>query len=171
MKQTRILIVTLIVTLIISSGASAVAGKFRNKHHGDMGFGFIGMRLLMDLELSDLQKKQVYDIIAKYGDEQEGAGKKAMEAREQMNSVVFSESFNENDFRQAFQQKASLMEDLAVIKAKTFSEIKDVLTPEQITSLKERTGKERTGKKGKKKRHHARMKKCMMESWLQPDDK
>ncbi len=165
MKQFKILVVTFMVALMIGSGSSAVAEKFGNKHHGDMGGGFGGMRQLMDLDLSDLQKKQVYGIMTKYRDEQEEAHKNIPEARKQMKSVIFSESFNENDFRQAFQKRASLVEDLAVVKAKTFSEIKKVLTPEQITALTERTGK-----KGKRMRHRARMKQCMMEAWLQPDD-
>ncbi len=167
MKQTITLIVTLIVIFIIGSGSSAVAGKYGNKHHGDMGHGFGGMRQLMDLDLSDLQKTQVYDIMTKYKDEQEATHKGVLETRKQMESVIFAESFNENDFRQAFQQRSALMEELAVIKAKTFSEIKNVLTPEQVVSLKEKTGK--TGKKGKRMRHRSRMKQCMMESWLKPD--
>jgi len=164
MKKASILIVTMIVTLMISSGSYAVAGKFGNRHHGDAGYVFGGLGRLMHLDLTDLQKKQVYDIINKYRDDQKEARKNIMEARQQMESLAFSESFNENDFREAYQQRASIMEDLAVIKAKTFSEIKNVLTPEQIASLKERTGK-----KGKRMKHRARMKQCMMESWLQPD--
>ena len=115
MKQHKILIVTLITALIFSMGSPAFAGKFGNRPHGGMGHGFGGLRMLMDLDLSDLQKKQVYDIIEKYRGEKETAAQKAREARKQIKSVIHAESFNENDFRQAFQKRALVMEDLATV--------------------------------------------------------
>lgn len=164
MKTKRILIMTLVLALAVVNATSAAAGKFRNNHHDKGIFRLNCMAGLTHLDLSDLQKKQVYAIIQKYRDERHENGKKLSEAHKNLELAILSDSFNEQEFRKTLKQRSFLMEELAVMKAKTFVEIKQVLTPEQILSLKERNEK-----KEKRIRHHARLKQCMMETWLKPD--
>ena len=99
---------------------------------GGFGGGFRG------LNLTDEQKTAVNDVLSKNLDEKTNLMDTLATAKENMGNIIHADEFNEVSVREAFQQMAAALEELAVLKARTFSEIRPILTPEQLEQLKER---------------------------------
>jgi Spy/CpxP family protein refolding chaperone len=137
MKLHRIL--TLTLAIILTAGGAAMAGDFsalRNRH-GPRD-GFIGLKTLLELKLSDSQEAELLDIITKYQNDRKEVMDSLKAAGKKLSTIVHAEEFNEEDVRKAFREASSLREELFVSRAKMMAEIKTVLNPEQIALLKER---------------------------------
>jgi Spy/CpxP family protein refolding chaperone len=120
------------------------------------GFIFAGLNLTED------QKTQIANILVKYRDQRQSLHDALISAKKDLHSVVFAEYYNETDVRQAFQAMSAVKEELTVLRARVASEIRPVLTAEQIEILKQK--KEKRGEKIKAR--HER-KKAKMEAWLE----
>lgn len=158
MRTVRTLSMVLVFVMVFSG--MAMAGKFgghrggHDGHRGGHGFmgprsghGFIGLRALMRLGLSDAQKTEVANVIKKHRDDIKNATDKLIEAKKNLSDVIHADEFSEADVRQAFQQVTPIKEEFVVLRAKIFSELKSVLTTEQIKVLKERKAKRGENKK------------------------
>ena len=53
-------------------------------------------------------------------------------------AVLGAEQFNEENARKAFREASGVREDLFVLRARMLSEMKAVLTPQQVQMLQER---------------------------------
>jgi len=122
--------------------AAAMAAEARHFGPGfkDRGIGrdLVGLKALLELKLSDSQQEQMKNIISKYEDQREGLRDKMMEARKNIWTVLKAETFDEGNARNAFRAAAQVKEELFVLRAKMMSELKAVLTPEQLELVKER---------------------------------
>ena len=127
-----------------------------------MGHGMFPFKALMDLDLTDAQKGQISEILKKYEAQQEEAQKKMEEIRNIMEPALTAQEFNEANLRLACEQAAPVIEDLVVLKARIMSEIRGVLTPEQVKILEERREK----MKGKMQKRKA-FGKTFLKTWLQ----
>jgi protein CpxP len=137
MKGFKTLSIALVFVMFFCS--ASLAGRFRDGQHGfGMGHGFMGFKILEELNLSDAQKAGISEIILKYRDERRQHIDKLIEARKNLSDTVLAETFNEADVRQAFGEAAALQEEAAVIRAKIFSEIRPLLTPEQLALISQR---------------------------------
>ncbi|QTA90467.1 Spy/CpxP family protein refolding chaperone [Desulfonema magnum] len=138
MKAMKTLSMVLVLVMLFSG--AAMAGKFGKHHHGfGMDGGFMGFRgLIRQLDLSEAQKTEVANVLTKYRDNIRNTADSLAETRGNMNTVMLTEEFNEANLREAFQKAASLQEDFFVLRAKIFSEIKPLLTPEQLELLKQK---------------------------------
>jgi Spy/CpxP family protein refolding chaperone len=106
------------------------------------------------------------DIIEKYRDDVEAAMDTVHDSREHLAGVMHSEGFNEDNIRQAHQQVAATMEEVIVLKARVFAEIKPLLTPDQIEEIKAHKARRQDRMK-----HRSGFKGPMMDHWQQqPDD-
>ena len=81
-----------------------------------------------------------------------------IEARKKLAAVLKAEPFDEKDARNAFQEVSEVKEDLFVLRAKMMSEMKGVLSPEQLQRLQER-----------KAQRHERIKQ-RFEAWTERTD-
>ncbi|MDM8551003.1 Spy/CpxP family protein refolding chaperone [Desulfobacterales bacterium HSG2] len=159
---------SIVAALVILFTGAVMAQKFGRFGMGGPGGpgmggpGGFGMgRGLMELDLSDAQKTEVADIIKKYRDQTENAVDSLMAAKKNLDTVIHVEEFNEADVRQTFQTIASAQEELVVLMAKIFSEIRPVLTPEQIASLEER----RAGR-AERMKEWIKFRRSMFDRWL-----
>ena len=96
-----------------------------------------GLKAILELRLSADQQAQLISIIDKYEDEKDGLSSRMMEARKKVAAVLKAETFNEEDAREAFREASEVRENLFVLRARMMSEIKAVLTPEQLQRLQE----------------------------------
>ncbi len=106
---------------------------------GDFGMGFLGERVLKDLNLTDEQKTKLKDLRAKYGpdsvltDEQKKAKTDAVEAAKKDGKKGFELLKAGRDaVKLTDEQKTKLKESLKTL----MEESKKILTPEQQEKLK-----------------------------------
>jgi protein CpxP len=97
-----------------------------------------GLRLLMQLDLSDAQKAELRQQLPQLRAEREALQGQVDALRQRMQALMEAESFDEQAVRQAFREMAPLMEDMAVQRARFLFAVKAVLTPKQIAKVKTR---------------------------------
>ncbi len=109
-------------------------------HHGrncDWGKKPRVMKMLDKLNLSDSQEAQVQDIVKQFRGDMKSQKRGLRDARRNLRELMFAEKNTETAIRQAFRETSSLKEELMVSRIRMMAEIKKVLTPEQLQSLKE----------------------------------
>ena len=140
------MVLTIVIGLALTSTANAQFGHGRMM--GGMGPGFPGLRMVMDLDLSDAQRDEIRTTVKKYRAEGKEIREDLASARENMAAVMFADQLDEDSVRNQFNLLAPQMEELAVLGARIISEVKTVLTPDQIALMKEMRA-ERMGKQGR----------------------
>lgn len=135
MKLNRMKIVTVaLVTLVLGSLAVSQTVKRMHGHgrgHGDM-FGFFSDYL----DLSDAQKAQAKDILAKEKPTLKPLMQQLGQSRKQLTQLQQSATFDEAQVRAVAAQQSQTMTELTVQKARIYSELYQILTPEQKDKLK-----------------------------------
>jgi len=140
MKQSiQALIITLVCIMMICG--LSIAGESKGNHQGRGMEKGKGLGMFKGLNLTDEQKTGISNILAKYQEDIKNKRTVLSQAKEEMSAVKFADEFNEANIRQAFQKVSSAREELIVIRAKIFSEVKPLLTAEQLASLKEQKAK------------------------------
>jgi Spy/CpxP family protein refolding chaperone len=105
-------------------------------HHMGMGMGG-GMMMFKELNLSGRQQEQVKAVMDRHQNEMQGLDQKIDAARKSVHEAVHADTFNEKMIRDAHKTLAGEMETMAVLRGKIFSEIRPILTPEQLKQWKE----------------------------------
>ena len=105
---------------------------------GHPGPGLMGLKTVLELNLTDTQKEQVLTIIEKYRDTQDKTMESLRAARADLGSAIHAEEFDEQKVRTAHRALSALMEELLVVKGTMGAEMKAVLSADQIELLKER---------------------------------
>jgi Spy/CpxP family protein refolding chaperone len=138
--KSKALIATLALTIVFA-GAFAVGAMNLGGHSGFAGVKgskILGLKTLIQLNLSDSQKSRILSIIEKYENDIESAKNNLREARHNIRAAIQAGEFNENAIRNAHRQAAPIKEELLVLGAKMKAEMKTVLTLEQLQLLQER---------------------------------
>jgi Spy/CpxP family protein refolding chaperone len=138
--KSKVLTAALALTIVLA-GALAVDAMHFGRHSGVkgvMGSRILGLKTLIQLNLSDFQKSRILGIIEKYENDIESTKNDLREARYNIWSALQAGEFNENEIRNAYRQAAPIKEELLVMGAKMMAEMKTVLTPEQLQLLEER---------------------------------
>ena len=105
-------------------------GRLKGKGNGPMWF-------LKMLDLTKEQQEQVDKIIDQHQSERQALHEKIDAARKTLQDAVHTDTFDELKIRSASQTLAANMEEIAVLKGKIVSEIRPILTPEQLENMKE----------------------------------
>ncbi len=92
---------------------------------------------LRALDLTETQREQIRTAMESHKGEFDAQRQKAEPARKALNAAVMAETFNEATVRQAATDLAAAEADGAVLRAKVFSEVWALLTPEQQTKARE----------------------------------
>jgi periplasmic protein CpxP/Spy len=153
MKLSKFLTLTLAVVVIFAGAVPAIAGDFdgMGQRHWERP-GFAGLKTFLKLDLTDAQKSQLINIIDKYQTERRAAAHNFFKARRDFFRAMHGKRFDEANLRKAFEQVSSIEENAFVLRAKMISEMKGVLTPEQISLLEKQ---HRGSFERIKHRHHA----------------
>lgn len=126
------------LTLIIAAPSRGIANPHHCRHGGhEMGAGPLGLKGFLDLKLTESQQAGLTKIIDKYHGEKKGMKARLWEAGEKLSGVLHADTVDEEGIRKAFREVSSIREEMAVLKAKMFAEIKTVLTPGQVKQLED----------------------------------
>jgi Spy/CpxP family protein refolding chaperone len=155
------IVVVLIGCVVTASAASAFDGGSR--HHGKKG-GEFGFGFLKQLDLTDAQKSGIAEIMDKYAPQFDALRSDLRQARQQMRATIDNSPFDESIVRAAYQQMSPLRENMFVLRAKMKTEIRSLLTADQIKTLEEK--KDRRCEIGRERRDHRH---AMIKKQLQMD--
>ncbi len=100
-------------------------------------------KCLQQLNLTENQKQEIADILTKHKAEREALMQRMEKARENLWTVMSSDSSTEGQVRAAWRKVSSVKEDMLVLRHKEKREVFKVLTPEQQKQIKEMAGKAR----------------------------
>ena len=126
------MLVAVVATIAVAH--SVRAAEMRDD--GMFGGGHHMMHFFSDyLDLSDAQQQQVKQIIAKDKPALEPLIRQMLENRQQMRQLIESAPFDEGKARALAAQQTATMTELTVQKAHMFSDLYQVLTPDQKTKL------------------------------------
>jgi Spy/CpxP family protein refolding chaperone len=151
--------VTIFLLAVMSiSTAFAMGPRLHNRHPEAGGMMF---EMMKDLELSDEQKASIAGIIRTYRDQMENFMDTLKMHKQEMQGIFFADEFIEEDARESFRRISLTMEDFGVLRLKMFAEIKSVLYPEQISTLKAKMNEKMNMMEKRKGKMHEKM-----DSWL-----
>jgi Spy/CpxP family protein refolding chaperone len=102
-----------------------------------MGPGGLLGPAFRQLDLTDAQKDSVKGIVESHREEMRTLGQRAMNARQALDAAISADVFDEATVRTTAAEVAAVDADLAVMRAKVYSEVYQLLTPEQQSKLKE----------------------------------
>jgi Spy/CpxP family protein refolding chaperone len=102
---------------------------------GGPGLG-LAPRMMNQLGLSEQQREQMKSINEAYREETRALVERQRDAREALNAATRSGVFDEGAVRQQAMTLGQIETDMAVQRARIFSEVYQILTPDQQTQLK-----------------------------------
>jgi Spy/CpxP family protein refolding chaperone len=139
MKIGRILVVLLAAMFFtgLFAAHSSAFGPY-SESHGSRGGGYFGLKTLLQMDLSPEQNSKILGIFDKYEKERQPLLDSLREARRNLRRAMRTEPFSEEAFKGAYRQVAGIREELLLMGVKVRSEVKSVLTPQQLQLLKER---------------------------------
>ena len=95
---------------------------------------------LRELNLSEAQREQGRAVTESHQAEMKAVGDRAMTARQALQAATTSPSFDEAAVRARAAELAAVEADFAVVRARIFADVFQILTPEQQAKVKELSG-------------------------------
>lgn len=132
---------SLATVLVVFSFALVLSGNlkadaFTGMHNSDPAQTQI-LKAFIRLNLTDQQKQEIAAILKAYQDDILTAVDAVVVARENLVETIHGTVYDESAVRKASQGVASAEEELAVLHAKVVSELKGVLTDEQLSKIEQ----------------------------------
>ena len=155
------------LALVMVCAVGAWAGQQGMGHHGkgfDKSYGKGNMcsdcpfKMLHGVDLTEAQTEKIVGIFNKYEGEHDILQKKMREARETLREAVHSDPVNEPDIRKAAQLVGDQLAALSLHQAQIYSEIRPVLTAEQIEKMQKMKAK-----RYERRQCHQRLKKAIQD--------
>jgi periplasmic protein CpxP/Spy len=150
MKKMVLVSLTVLVFTVCLGLNSAGAEGWSGHHRGQPGA--VGDRMLerlLSLNLTDAQKHSVAVILKQHRDEFRTLAKQTRDARKQLFGQLRADPLSEDAIKQAFHQVSADEEQLVLLRARVFHELKGALTAEQLAKLDECRPKPPEGAKAK----------------------
>ena len=151
-------------SIFATVGAVAVAGLMALANpaaaHGGFGKGRGGGKLFTssfqiayiarELDMTEEQKAQLREVLDAARPEADRLADAMVNSREAMKAYRESDRYSEEDIRAIADEKGKLVADMMVLHARVHTQIKAILTPDQL----ERFEKMRTRHRGKGRHRH-----------------
>jgi Spy/CpxP family protein refolding chaperone len=132
MKAGRMTFVALVLALVLAIGTGLAIA--RPSHHGYGGFENHMLSMMTDyLGLTDAQQAQVKQIFANEKPNMQPLMQQLHQNEQQLRQLETSNNFDEAKVRDLASQRAQVMTELTVEKAKVHNQIFNLLTPDQKT--------------------------------------
>jgi periplasmic protein CpxP/Spy len=128
----------------------AMHGMHGSQHAGfDRGQGGHGgeMRGLRALDLTEAQRDQIFKIHHDQAPAFRDQMKKLRASRQDLQKLARADKFDQAAVRRAADAQGKALSDLAVMRAQTASQVRQVLTPEQRSKLDQMRDQHRQGHK------------------------
>ena len=161
MRSRTIVIAAFVLAIVFAVSSVAMArgfGKSDKGYHSRQGL--MGLRTVMELNLSDSQKDQALKIMEKYQNNRAEVRESLIKERDSLRTAIQADEFNEGNTREVFQKASSIREDMFIERAKMMTEMKKILTPDQIKVLNERKAERLEKMKG-----HMDHRRAMVDKW------
>ena len=137
MRSRTIVIASVILAFVFVVSSIAMArGHWRGA--GGNCAAPVGLRSMMGLNLSDSQKDKAVKIVEECEINRIKAGGELMKDRDNLRVALQADNVNEQDIRKAYKKLSSTREDRVIARAKMMTEMKSILTPEQLKLWDER---------------------------------
>lgn len=130
-----ILAVAVSLVMLLVGGMATEAHAYHSKGGGPMG------RLFKGLNLTAEQKQQIKGIMQSHSNELIADKVAILQARQNLLTVTTSNAFDANAVQKAYTALAAAQENRTVLRAKIFSEVMPVLTPDQQTTVQGKIAK------------------------------
>ncbi|MEA2014615.1 MAG: Spy/CpxP family protein refolding chaperone [Thermodesulfobacteriota bacterium] len=127
--------VVLAVVFVVSSMAIARGHGRSAKGHFD---GPVGLGAVMALNLSDSQKDKAIKIEEEYKISRIKARGELMKKYDDLRVALQADKINEHNIRKTYKKLSLTREDMLIAQAKMMTEMKSILTPEQLKLWDER---------------------------------
>ena len=110
--------------------------------------------LMRRADLTDAQREQVRAVVESHRDEMQAIGERARPAHEALQAALTNATFDEDTIRARYAEVAIVEADAAVAQARVYSEVFQILTPEQQAQVKklQEEMKERRPERGRGRR-------------------
>jgi len=131
-KKTKILIAMLAVALLAVFAVSQTIKRVHMHHEGMFGDHMLGM-MTEYLSLSADQQAQIKQIMAKEKPAMQPMFQQMEQGQQAMRQLIESGNFDETKARELATQQSQNLIEMEVQKARFFSEVYQVLTPDQRT--------------------------------------
>jgi Spy/CpxP family protein refolding chaperone len=118
-------------------GGPGGPGRGRGGPGGPSGPGMLSPMMLDRLGLSDAQHEQVRQIMDAQKDDQRALGERAMKAHQALDAAITSDTLDEGRVRMLAADVATAEADMAVARARVYSQVFQILTPDQQSKLKQ----------------------------------
>ena len=136
MKSTRIKLMAITLALTLTAAVAASQTVQAVQMHGDEMFGGHMLNFFVDyLNLTDAQQTQMKDILAKEKPTIQPLIQQVAQSHHQLRALEMSGTFDETKARALVAQQSANITELIVQKARIESELFQVLTPEQKTTM------------------------------------
>ncbi|MBF0317067.1 MAG: Spy/CpxP family protein refolding chaperone [Nitrospirae bacterium] len=133
-RTVKTILLAMVLTVAVSTAVMAEAGGgFKGSGGGDAQH--IILKALVGLNLTDVQKTAIANILKGYKDTLQKDIKDVVDAKTQLFEAIHDNSYDEAKVRALSKVLASKEEELAVLRARIVGEIKAVLTTEQKAIL------------------------------------
>ena len=113
-------------------------------HHGGGADGEM-RRVLRALNLTEAQRDQIFKIHHDQAPAFRDQMKKVRTSREELDKLARADKLDQAAVRRAADSQAKAVSDLAVLRAQTANQVRQVLTPEQRTKLDQMRDQRREG--------------------------
>jgi len=139
MRTAKGMIVVWILAVILVgwTGVSAVEARQGYPMHGFGMHGGMFKQILTRLDLSDSQERDIANVLKHHREQMQSVRSQMIEARKAQFAAITANPINEEAVRQAAAKAAEIEVQLAVSHARVFDEIRQLLTPEQQTTLQQ----------------------------------
>lgn len=141
MKGTKSIVsclaVFVLTVLMAATGMAQDLPGIQGARGLDQGWEGTIIPYFIKLNLSETQKRQIASILKSNHDALKNGIAQVVQKRGALLDAIHSDAYNEAAVRQAAQSVAATQEELAVLRARVLSEVKSVLTAEQLAVVKE----------------------------------
>ena len=145
MRSRTVVVAAFVLAIVFAVSSVAIA-----RGHGRSGGGYCdgqgfagpgsggpGLEAVMGLNLSDSQRDQALKVTEIYQIDRIKARGELIKDRNNLRTALQADKFNEQDVRKAYKKLSSMREDRLVARTKMMTEMKAILTPEQVKVLDE----------------------------------
>jgi len=146
MRSRNIVIAVFVLAIVFAVSSMAIAkgnGRSGGGYCAGQGFagpgsGGPGLAGLIGLNLSDSQRAQAIKIMETHQIDRVKARGDLIKDRDNLRKAIQADKVNEQSVRKAYKKLSSLREDRLIAQTKMMTEMKAILTPEQVKLLDER---------------------------------
>jgi Spy/CpxP family protein refolding chaperone len=136
--STGFLLATLAVAALVLAPAMAQGRPGgHGPNHGMADHGRMMARIFDQLDLSDEQRDQIHQIMEQSRDETRPTRDAMRAGRESMADLMHAETIDEAAIRDVAEEIAAGQVELMVAHARAMSEMREVLTPEQLEQFRQ----------------------------------